>query len=124
MTSFKFDMSKRVNSCIKSLEINNYDNSGLWKIIAPSTITINDVTLKKCYTCKMYIHQKRIYKHMTSKCPPPNYYLKKEYYKGIIECECGTILLQKNYSKHLLTPTHINYWEKYSLYKPDGVYLD
>jgi len=61
MTTFKFDINKYVSSCIKSLELDNYDNSGLWKIIAPSTITISDITLKKFYTCKMYIHPKRIF---------------------------------------------------------------
>jgi len=66
----------------------------------PSTIEFNDITLKLCYTCKMYIHPRRIYKHMTAKCPPPNYCLKNEYYKGRIECECGTILLQVSYQKH------------------------
>jgi len=82
MASFKFDMSKYVSCYIKSLELNNYDNSGLWKIISSSTITISNLTLKKCYTCKMYIHPKRIYNHVTAKCPPPNYYLKKRVLYG------------------------------------------
>jgi len=71
----------------------------------------------------MYIHPKRIYRHMTAKCPP-NYHLKKEYYRGRVECDCSVTLLQKNYSKHLLTKTHINYWNNYLLYIPDGVYCD
>jgi len=82
----------------------------------PSTITINDITLKLCYTCKMYIHPKRIYKHMTAKGPPPNYDLKKDYYRERIECYCGVISLEENYSKHLLTPSHINYWDNFNKY--------
>jgi len=64
----------------------------------------------------MYIHPNRIYKHMTAECPPLNYHLKKGYYKGRIECDCGVILLQVNYQKHLLSNTHINYWNNFNKY--------
>jgi len=36
-----------------------------------------------------------------------------------IESDCDTILLQVNYQKHLLSKSHINYWNNYLLYKSD-----
>jgi len=113
MAKFKFDMRKYVSNCIKSLESCNYDNTGLWTIIAPSILTFGDVTVRTCYTCKMYIHPNRIYKHMTSEC---QFYSSRDLFKGQIECNCGTVLRQDKYSKHLLTESHINY-NKFSPYR-------
>jgi len=106
-------MMKYVSNCIKSLESRNYDNTGLWKIIAPSTLTFGDVTVRKCYTCKMYIHPNRIFKHITSEC---KMYVSA---KNLVACNCGNVLQQINYGKHLLTPSLINrviYLENYHYY--------
>jgi len=113
MTTFKFDMRKYASNCIMSLESCNYDNTRLWTIIAPSTLTFGDVTVRKCYTCKMYIHPNRIYKYMTSEC---QFYSSKDQFKGQIACDCGVVLRQNKYSKHLFIKTHINYWDNYYIY--------
>jgi len=105
MATFKFDMIKYVSKCINSLESCNYDNSGLWKIIAPCTLTFGDVTLKKCYTCKLYIHPRLLYKHIKYDCQ--NYSAVDSI--GKIECICGERLTQNKYSRHLLAETRINY---------------
>jgi len=75
-------------------------------VLKTPTITISDITLKMCYKCKMYIHPKYMYRHITLKCALNT----SDKYK--IGCYCTQKLSQNNYSKHLLTPTHINYWNK------------
>jgi len=58
---------------------------------------------------------------MTAKCPPPNYYLKQEYYKGKIECNCGVIIRQISYQNHLTTKTHRERLDNYLQYQGNNI---
>jgi len=50
---------------------------------------------------------------MTSNC---QFYSLKDKFKGWVECNCGSILNQDKYNKHLLTQSHINY-NNYLVYR-------